>query len=269
MAEKEEKPPSAQQQLSDWIHGHLTTPSFTFFTSSPPFTLKDLHLALVRSVKEIVNRLDPSLECMFTWARDDQHSILLDENEFFDGRVLNVDELVGMGEGIESLSRERVIQLLDMCRDEIQWERHELHRLETHCDIAEKLKAAKIRESFQYRPCPRKERDVIPGVGVITEDDRRRDSVQQSSLEDSFEIDSDAEMLEAEKWEEEEWVDEVKVKMEVDGEEEIGMKNEDEKKVQIEADNGLQAEMEAEYEKEVKMDVEDERTVKMEAEGDT
>ncbi|KAF2165179.1 hypothetical protein M409DRAFT_56057 [Zasmidium cellare ATCC 36951] len=233
MEEEEDRPSSAQQQLNLWIHGHITTPTFTFFTTSPPFSLKDLHVALTRSVKEIALRLDPSLECMFVAARDPQHSVLLDESEFYEGRVLNVDELIHMEGGIESLSRERVVQLLDMCRDEIEWERHEIHRLETHCDIAERQKLLKIRDTFQYRPCPRRERTVVPGIGVITAD-QMRDSVRGESMDDSFEDSfedgeiEDEEMLEAEKGDEGDAEDEKVVKVEGEGEDEKVAKVEDE-----------------------------------------
>ena len=60
-----------------------------------------------------------------------------------------------------------------LCRDEIEWERNEINRLEVHCDVAREQKQMKYRETFQYRPLPRKERTICPGIGVIWVEDRR------------------------------------------------------------------------------------------------
>lgn len=121
---------------------------------------------------------------------------MLVENDFYDGRVLNVEELVQMESALRSLSRERVVQLLDMCRDEIAWERHEIRRLEMHCDNAAVQKRFNIRETFHYRPVPRKERSVVPGVGVLDLGDRRDSARENSCGSLCTEESSDEEMLE-------------------------------------------------------------------------
>lgn len=56
--EKEKKKLSdAQEELALWIHGHIPTPSFTFFTKSPPFALEDLYDTLHRAIKLIAYKL--------------------------------------------------------------------------------------------------------------------------------------------------------------------------------------------------------------------
>lgn len=93
----------------------------------------------------------------------------------------------------------QVVQLLEMCRDEIQWESNEIRRLEVHCDNAKEQKSLKIRDSFQYRPLPRKERDIVPGIGVVGEKERRDSG---SPIFFKKEEDDDEEMLEADEEEE-------------------------------------------------------------------
>lgn len=56
--EKEKKKLSeAQEELGQWIYGHIPTPSFTFFTKSPPFKLEDLYVALHRAIKLVAYKL--------------------------------------------------------------------------------------------------------------------------------------------------------------------------------------------------------------------
>lgn len=132
---------------------------------------------------------------MFNTAREEQHSIILLEDDFYDGRVLNLDELLQMETGLRSLSRERVVQLLDMCRDEIEWEKHEIRRLEMHCDNAAVQKRFGMRETFHYRPVPRKKRYVVPGVGVLDPGDKRDSGRKRSCGSLCTEETSDEEML--------------------------------------------------------------------------
>lgn len=86
-----------------------------------------------------------------------------------------------------------------MCRDEIEWETNEIGRLDVHCDNAAEQKQMRHRESFRYRPLPRKERDVVPGIGVVSEDERRDSTRDDDDVVIKDEETEDDEMLDVDR----------------------------------------------------------------------
>ncbi|KAK4633920.1 hypothetical protein CLAFUR0_03697 [Fulvia fulva] len=200
-------PFSRLNELKNWLKGYITTPDF--FTKEPRHALDDLHAALLAVAKEIGMKLDPELEATIHTAGDESHSIQCDEDSFWTTRVLDVHKLCTTGLiGIKTLSRERVIALLLIARDEVQWVANEIRRLDVHCKNAADLKGCKNRESFSYYPSPRKELAAdlknLKGSGVMVRlDGKAVDVDDMDELLDGSEI-KDEDMIDAEKEIEEE-----------------------------------------------------------------
>jgi hypothetical protein len=176
-------------EIKDWLRGHVTRPDF--FTTTPPPALADLQLAIRYATAELDQLLDPQLEACIHAAGDRQHSIELDEYDFWDGRKFDVAALtrVGGGHRLLTLDRRRATQMLELLRDEIAWVTNETRRLELHMKIASELKSSKVRQSFVYRPTPRR-----PVPFSCARDD------SEAATEEG-EVDEDAEMLDVEPWE--------------------------------------------------------------------
>ncbi|SMR46855.1 unnamed protein product [Zymoseptoria tritici ST99CH_1E4] len=145
-------------ELRLWLSGSITRADY--FTSTH-HSLSDLHEALHEGVKEIDVILDQQLFQLIALARSATYNIELSDDAFFDGRKIDVEELRSMSI-VERLGRRHTIRCLKLAQAEIEWQNHEIGRLQVHMNNAAEMITAKLRNKFSYHPLTRRIVDREP-----------------------------------------------------------------------------------------------------------
>jgi hypothetical protein len=179
---------ATMNELRLWLSGSITRADF--FTRHPHHSLADLRRALKEGVKEVDVVLDRQLFRLIAIARNDYH-IELNDDAFFDGRKIDVEELRHVNV-IERLGRRHTVRCLQLIQAELEWENNEIGRLQVHMTNAAEMTAAKIRNSFSYHPLPRR---------VLSRELRVQDHIEM--VQESSQGTEDGEIVESESDEEE------------------------------------------------------------------
>jgi hypothetical protein len=96
-------------QIRLWLVGGITHSDF--FTRRPRHSLDDLQEALWEACKEIDILLDAQLFQLMAVARTEPYNIDVKDDDFFDGRKIDVDELRRIA-NCERLGRRQTVRCL-------------------------------------------------------------------------------------------------------------------------------------------------------------
>ncbi|KXS95406.1 hypothetical protein AC578_6770 [Pseudocercospora eumusae] len=156
------------EELKQWLRGFITRPDYLTNPSRPP--LAHLRTALTLACKEISQILDLQLETLIRVAKQRDSCIEVPENDFWESRTIDFDGILE-NKGKDLREEDDVVACLEAARDEIEWMRNEMRRLDVHVDNARDAIREGWRRSFVYRPTPRKGGGGVSAAREIDDDD--------------------------------------------------------------------------------------------------
>ncbi|KAF7194453.1 hypothetical protein HII31_04258, partial [Pseudocercospora fuligena] len=140
------------------------------YLTNPAPPLEHLQTGLTLACKEISQILDLQLESVIRAAKQPDCCIEVEENDFWESRIIDFDGMLENGaKDIRAMDEEDVIAFLEASKDEIEWIKNEMRRLDLHIDNARDAIREGRRKSFTYRPTPRKVGEVVSAPSEIAD----------------------------------------------------------------------------------------------------